>query len=381
MGPLPLQPGFAIMRRSELSVATEEAFALLAGAPLVHVAGTTRAGRPVLRTVHHVFVDGIVAFHAAPAGEKLELLGREAVAGYDEIVAEVPSYSKDPERACPATTFYRSVQIHGRVEPITDPELRARVLQRLMQRFQPEGGHAPIDPRHADYARLYRKAVAGLLIAGIAPDHISGKFKLGQERPAEQLADLLEVLWRRGRPGVDRAIELCRAAHPERPLPRFLRGPAGTQLSARFGEPELPRVVELLRDQYWCRGWSDARIAAAHLASTAWVGARDGEGKLIASARAITDGSRRGGIYDVIVDPEWRGRGLGKAIMALLLDHPRVRDCPMLELATRDAAELYRKFGFVELAMTGTIRMGRMRPDVAPDARMPVGARPNLDPR
>lgn len=357
MGPLWLHLLAAAMRRAELSVPSEAALALLSSAPVVHIAGTTASGRPVLRTLHAVWLDppdqtdpldGILAFHAAPAGEKLELLGREAVAGFDEIVAEVPSWLHDPERACPATTFFRSVQLHGRIEPLTDVDLRARALQGLMQRFQPEGGHVPIDPRHPDWDRLYRKAVAGVLIAGLRPERVSGKFKLGQDRPAEQLARVLEGLWRRGRPGVDGAIELCRRAHPERPLPAFLRGPEGVELCARFSDEELPAVTAMLRDQYWNLAWSEARIAASQLGSPVWVGARDHEGRPIASARATTDGAKRATIYDVVVDPRWQGRGVGRAVLELLLDHPQIRGCGIVDLCTRDAMEFYRGLGFVE---------------------------------
>lgn len=336
------------MRRAELSVSPAEALALLAAAPVVQIAGTTAEGRPVLRTVHTVVVDGMLAFHAAPAGEKLEMIDRDVVIATDETIAEVPSWLKDPERACPATTFYRSAQAHGRLVLIEEPRLRARIMQALMQRFQPEGRHVPIDIDHPDWDRLYRKPVAGLLIAGVVPERVTGKFKLGQDRTPEQFCGLIEGLWRRGRPGVDAAIEMCRQFHPEHPLPEFLRGPEGSELCTRLGEREVASVVELLRGQYWNVEWDDSRIAASQLGSSAWVGARDREGRVIASARAVGDGAKFAMIYDVVVAEDWRGRGLGRRMLELLLDHPAVRGVGRVDLATRDAQELYRKLGFVE---------------------------------
>ena len=353
-----LEPEIFIMRRAELSVSSTQALELLAAAPVVQLAGTTAEGRPVLRCVHAVLVEGMLAFHAAPAGEKLELIGREVVVATDEIVAEVPSWLKDPERACPATTFYRSAQVHGRLEPIAEPRLRAKIMQALMQRFQPEGRHVPIDVDHPEWDRLYRKPLAGLLLAGVVPERISGKFKLGQDRPAEQFCALLEGLWRRGRPGVDRAIELCRGFHPERPLPEFLRGPAGSELCVRLGEADLAEAVELLRDHYWNLDWTAERIAAALRGSSAWVGARDPEGRVIASARATSDGAKLATIYDVVVAEAWRGRGLGRRVLELLLDHPALRDVGRVELLTRDAQDFYRGLGFVERA-DRTTRMAR----------------------
>ncbi|MFV8749739.1 GNAT family N-acetyltransferase [Nannocystaceae bacterium ST9] len=344
-----------------MSASSAEALALLAAAPVVQLAGTTAEGRPVLRTVHAVLVDDVLAFHAAPAGEKLEMLGREVVVAADETVAEVPSWLKDPERACPATTFYRSAQVHGRLEPIEEPRLRARIMQALMQRFQPEGRHVPIDVDHPEWDRLYRKPVAGLLVAGVRPERISGKFKLGQDRTPEQFCGLIEGLWRRGRPGVDAAIELCRQYHPARPLPEFLRGPEGSELCTRLGERDVADVVALLRGQYWNLEWDDDRIARALLGSNAWVGARDREGKLIASARATGDGAKLATIYDVVVAEHWRGRGLGRRVIELLLDHPALRGVGRIDLATRDAQEFYRGFGFTERTPRST-QMARQAP-------------------
>ena len=44
--------------------------------------------------------------------------------------------------------------------------------------------------------------------------------------------------------------------------------------------------------------------------------------------------------------PEARGRGIGKALMAAILEHPEVRDVTRLTLVTADAHGLYEGFGF-----------------------------------
>ena len=80
------------------------------------------------------------------------------------------------------------------------------------------------------------------------------------------------------------------------------------------------------------------------------VGARDEAGAIIGSARAISDGVKRGWIYDVIVAPAWRGRGVGQALTRLVLDHPALRATATVMLGTRDAQALYARFGFVDVA-------------------------------
>ncbi|HZS36202.1 MAG TPA: pyridoxamine 5'-phosphate oxidase family protein [Polyangia bacterium] len=335
------------MRREQhFRMERDEAVAMLAAAPFVHLAAAAPDGTPILKTVHGVIVDGAICFHGAPAGEKMEAIGRPVVVSCEEVVAEVPSYFTDAERACPATTLYRSVQVHGVLELVEDAAEKARALQALMERFQPEGGHAPIAHDHP----LYRAAVRGILIARVPLERLDGKSKLAQNRSPDEVRGLLEKLWARGRGGDAAAIERLRAANPSAPAPAFLVGPEGARLCCALQQKDAPAAAALLEGCYWNCGVERARLERAQLGAAAWVGAHDGGGALIASARAISDGARLAWIHDVVVAPAWRGRGLGRALLRLLLDHPSVRGARQVRLATRDAQGLYRKLGFVDYA-------------------------------
>jgi len=257
----------------------------------------------------------------------------------------VPSTFFDREKACPATTYYRSVQVHGVIEEITDPPQKARVLQALMEKLQPEGGFVPITADHPHY----KGPVNGLLVAGVRLEQITGKAKLAQNRKPPEIANLLASLWRRGLPGDARALELIRAANPGAPVPPFLAAPEGTSLHAWLPSSAAGEAAALLVDEYWNTGvFSHDEIRRAHASGNPWVGVRDSDGQLVASARAISDGGKLAWIYDVIVAPAWRGRGLGHAVMRLLLDHPEVRGARRIMLGTRDAQSLYARFGFID---------------------------------
>ncbi|MCP4500147.1 MAG: GNAT family N-acetyltransferase [Deltaproteobacteria bacterium] len=80
--------------------------------------------------------------------------------------------------------------------------------------------------------------------------------------------------------------------------------------------------------------------------SSAWVGLLDESGKLVGSARAISDGAKRAWVYDVIVEPSSRGLGLGTCLMNFLLEHPALRDCQQILLGTKDARLFYERLGF-----------------------------------
>jgi predicted N-acetyltransferase YhbS len=255
----------------------------------------------------------------------------------------VPSYFSDPERACPATTFFRSVQVHGTLERIDDPHLKGEALQRLMERYQPEGGHVPISFHNP----MYQNALRGILVFGVRLAQLTGKAKLGQNRSPEQAAGIIEKLWQRGAPGDARAIALMFAHHPEaaRP-PRFL-GPRGTWLWPALEPSDVAEALELLRDQYWTRDVAPATLARAQLGSSVWIGARDASGRLVATARANSDSARHAYVADVAVAPEYRGHGLGQALVRLLLEHPGVRGAGFVRLATADASSFYERFGFI----------------------------------
>ena len=329
----------------------DEARAIFARSRVMHLATTDLRGDPVLRTVHGVLVvDGretTIAFHGAPVGEKMEGIGRKAVLSAEEIVASIPSFFVDPERACPATTYYLSAQAHGTLELVGDPDDKAEIVSALMSKYQPEGGYAAVDAHDP----MYAKQIAALLVARVRVDRVTAKAKLGQNRRPEERARILEQLWARGRPDDVSAIATILARCPDVPTPAFLHAPAGSGLRLSCAsDADFDEAVALLhRGAYWLEGVAPARTRAALERSTAAVCARDDRGALVAFARAVSDG-RVAWIYDVVVAEHARRTGAGTAVMRLLLDHPAVRNAERIRLTTRDAVTFYRRLGFRDLA-------------------------------
>jgi nitroimidazol reductase NimA-like FMN-containing flavoprotein (pyridoxamine 5'-phosphate oxidase superfamily) len=198
------------MRREIFRVDAHRALALLARAPFVHLATTTPAGAPVLRALDAAVLDDAIYFHGARAGEKAACIGRPAVVSAEEIVARIPSWMLDPMRACPATTLFRSVQVHGTLTAVEDPAEKARVLEALMRRWQPEGRHRPLDAEDP----LYRGELAGVLVFAVPFERVDGKWKLLQGRAPAEIGRILRGLRERGAPGDAEAIEAIREANP-----------------------------------------------------------------------------------------------------------------------------------------------------------------------
>ncbi|MGY0041462.1 GNAT family N-acetyltransferase [Pedobacter sp. NJ-S-72] len=66
-------------------------------------------------------------------------------------------------------------------------------------------------------------------------------------------------------------------------------------------------------------------------------------------ARWITDRSTFAYLADVYVEEEFRGMGLSKKLMSLMLFHPDLQGLRRYMLATRDAHSLYSQYGFQPL--------------------------------
>jgi GNAT superfamily N-acetyltransferase len=66
----------------------------------------------------------------------------------------------------------------------------------------------------------------------------------------------------------------------------------------------------------------------------------------IGVARVLSDFAIFAYLMDVFIHEEYRGRGLGQWLLESVMAHPDLRDVRRWMLATRDAHELYARFGF-----------------------------------
>lgn len=71
----------------------------------------------------------------------------------------------------------------------------------------------------------------------------------------------------------------------------------------------------------------------------------------IGFARVISDMASFAYLADVFVDEIYRGRGLSKWLMEVILSHPDLQGLRRFMLATRDAHGLYKQFGFSQLSL------------------------------
>jgi predicted FMN-binding regulatory protein PaiB len=128
----------------------------------------------------------------------------------DEPLGVIPSYWVHAEYGGSATAYHRTVIFECTATVVDDPAAVAAQQQRLMARYQPEGGFRAIDPDDP----LYRGALRQLAAVRLSVNRVRTKFKLGQNRPPETREKIVQFLRERGRPNDARAAEALESTLP-----------------------------------------------------------------------------------------------------------------------------------------------------------------------
>ena len=128
----------------------------------------------------------------------------------DEPLGVIPSYWVHAEYGGSATAYHRTVIFECTATVLDDPAAVAAQQQRLMARYQPEGGFRAIDPDDP----LYRGALGQLAAVRLGVERVRTKFKLGQNRPVETRRKIVQLLRERGRPNDERAAEALESTLP-----------------------------------------------------------------------------------------------------------------------------------------------------------------------
>ena len=106
----------------------------------------------------------------------------------------------------------------------------------------------------------------------------------------------------------------------------------------------VSEAERLLKMTYWADRRSTETVEKS-MRNSACFGIRsDEDGKLIGFARVVTDYATTWYLCDVIIDPDYRHTGLGKALVSHVVSRfAGLRGI----LLTRDAHGLYEQYGFV----------------------------------
>jgi GNAT superfamily N-acetyltransferase len=110
---------------------------------------------------------------------------------------------------------------------------------------------------------------------------------------------------------------------------------------------DVAMIHSFLTTSYWAEGIPMEIVKRSIERSLAFGMFKGNE--QIGFARVITDYATFAYIGDVFVLEHFRGQGLGKWLMGVIVTHPELQGLRKWLLATRDAHGLYRQVGFTQL--------------------------------
>jgi GNAT superfamily N-acetyltransferase len=121
----------------------------------------------------------------------------------------------------------------------------------------------------------------------------------------------------------------------------------GYTLSTDKSRLDVGLIHEVLsRQAYWAEG-RPLEVVQRSIEHSLCFGIYQGA-ELAAFARVVTDYATFAWLCDVFVLEAQRGRGLGKWLVEAAVTHPDLQGIKLFILATRDAHELYRRYGGFE---------------------------------
>lgn len=118
-----------------------------------------------------------IYFHGSKGGKKMKIIKENSWASFCvvEALSLLPSYfSSDDGSACPATQFFKSIIIDGKIKIIDEYEEKVLVMQALMQKLQKEGKYIPLSDD------MYKKALGATCVYKLIVSERTCKFKVGQ---------------------------------------------------------------------------------------------------------------------------------------------------------------------------------------------------------
>jgi nitroimidazol reductase NimA-like FMN-containing flavoprotein (pyridoxamine 5'-phosphate oxidase superfamily)/GNAT superfamily N-acetyltransferase len=324
----------------------ERVFSIIDEALLAHVAFTVDGEAMALPTAH-ARIDDNLYLHGAKANRMLRSLCERERASVTFTLLDGLVLART---AFHHSMNFRSVVVFGKPREVVARDEKRLALHALIEHMAPGRMSELTTPTDAELDTT--------LVICVSIEEASAKLRAGD--PIDARADLALDVWAGTVPlalipSEPRPDGKLRAEQPmsQAAAARALWRPSDVT-TRTFGEYELssdPARVQfdyvyrfLSETAYWSRGIREGELRTA-MQNSICFGVYQGRSQ-VGFARVVSDRGRFAYLCDVFIDADQRGRGLGKALVELALEHPAVRSVNRILLGTQDAHTLYERFGF-----------------------------------
>ncbi|MBO8244643.1 GNAT family N-acetyltransferase [Prochlorococcus marinus XMU1411] len=120
----------------------------------------------------------------------------------------------------------------------------------------------------------------------------------------------------------------------------------GPKLKPSNGLNKLQKLLD--RNTFWAksRTINDLKkcLSNSDVVISLWIGE-----EIVGFGRALTDGVYRGVLWDVVIDQNYQGKGLGTIIIKNLLSSKEIKNTKKLYLMTTNKKLFYSQFSFKEV--------------------------------
>lgn len=123
----------------------------------------------------------------------------------------------------------------------------------------------------------------------------------------------------------------------------------GYRVSTDRSDMDIVKIHEYISASYWSGGIPLGTLQRAIDNSLCFAVISNTEG-LVGFARMVTDYATYGYLADVFINESHRGKGLSKSLLDVIMAHPSLQGLRRITLATKDAHELYKQYGFTALS-------------------------------
>lgn len=124
-------------------------------------------------------------------------------------------------------------------------------------------------------------------------------------------------------------------------------------ISTNKSKLDISMIHDFLKSSYWAEDILRVTVETS-IKNSLCFGIYENN-KQIGFARVISDYATSALLRDVFILESYRGQGLGKWLINYILEYPELQNVQKWLLGTKDAHELYRRYGFQNLTAPETL--------------------------